>query len=355
MTAEFQSLFQSARGMPLVVAEISANHNGSLQKAMDTITAAKQSGADAVKIQTYTADTMTLNSEHPDFTIRGGPWAGNKLYDLYKQAQTPYEWHEPLFKHAKHEGIPIFSTVFDETAVDLLEKLETPAYKVSSFELIDLPLIRYVAKTRRPLFLSTGMASKEEIAEAVGTAKEAGCSELVLLHCISSYPAPIEQANLTQMTELKTTFKTPVGLSDHTMGMTASIAAVAMGAKIIEKHFTLSRKDKGPDSGFSFEPDELRRLCEELRNTWLSLGQGEFRRAESEQASKALRRSLYFGRDLPAGHAIVAADFRRIRPAGGLPPKFADEIIGKVLRVGVKKADPVNWEVFKRPAEEYPK
>jgi N-acetylneuraminate synthase len=302
---------------PYIIAELSANHNGSIERAFETIDAAQRCGADAIKLQTYTADTMTIDCDAPDFMIKGGLWDGFKLYDLYKWAETPYEWHEALFAHARKRGITVFSTPFDETAVDLLESLNTPAYKIASFEIVDLPLIRYVASTGKPMIMSTGMASEDEIDEAVTTAREAGCNDLVLLHCISSYPAPMDQANLRQIPELAKRFDVLPGLSDHTMGTTASVAAIALGACLIEKHFTLSRADKGPDSEFSLEPAELERLCADTRDAWLALGHAGFERQQAEAGSKVFRRSLYFVKDLPAGHVIEPGDISRIRPGWG--------------------------------------
>jgi len=331
---------------PYVIAELSANHNGSLDRALETITAAKQCGADAVKIQTYTADTMTIDCDLPDFVIKGGLWDGYKLYDLYKWAQTPFEWHKPLFDHAKKVGITLFSTPFDETAVDLLESLNTPAYKIASFELTDIPLIEYVAKTGKPMILSTGIASEQEIQEAVTAARDSGCKELVLLHCISSYPTPMDQAHLRQIPALAERFKLPVGLSDHTLGTTASVASVALGASVIEKHFTLSRADKGPDCEFSLEPHELKRLCEEVRASWLALGSSDFKREKSEESSKVFRRSLYFVKNLPAGHIVQAGDIRRIRPGLGMPPKHFQQLLGRRLKRAVLCGNPVSHDLF---------
>lgn len=331
---------------PLIVAEVSANHNGSLDRALATITAAKQCGADAVKIQTYTADTMTIDCDLPDFVIKGGLWNGYKLYDLYKWAQTPYEWHKPLFEHAKKEGITLFSTPFDETAVDLLESLNAPAYKIASFELTDLPLIEYVAKTGKPIILSTGMASELEIQEAITAARDAGCKELVLLHCISSYPTPIEQAHLRQIPALAEKFKVPVGLSDHTLGTTASVAAVALGACVIEKHFTLSRADQGPDCEFSLEPEELKRLCEEVKAAWLALGSVGFGREAAEENSKVFRRSLYIVEDVKKGEKLIAKNLKRIRPGMGLAAKYINTALGKTVNKDIKKGTALKNEDF---------
>jgi pseudaminic acid synthase len=334
---------------PYIIAELSANHNGSLDRALATIDEAKRCGADAIKLQTYTADTMTIDCELPEFVIKGGLWAGRKLYDLYKWAETPFEWHQAMFAHARKLGITIFSTPFDETAVDLLESLNNPAYKIASFELTDLPLIKYVAKTGKPMIMSTGMASEDEIEEAVASASENGCKNIVLLHCISSYPAPIEQSNLRLVQALAERFKVLVGLSDHTMGTTASVAAVALGACVIEKHFTLSRQDKGPDSEFSLEPAEFANLCREAREAWMSLGSSGFERQSSELENKIFRRSLHFIRDLPSGHEVTADDIRRIRPGNGLSAKYLNAVIGKRLAVDVKRGTAVSFSQFFDP------
>lgn len=331
---------------PYIIAELSANHNGNIERAFKTIKAARDQGAHAIKIQTYTADTMTIDCDSEEFMIRGGLWDGYKIYDLYKWAETPFEWHKAIFDYAASIGITIFSTPFDETAVDLLESLNTPAYKIASFEATDLPLIRYVASKGKPMIMSTGMCSEEEIAEAVNTAREAGCKELVLLHCISSYPAPINQANLRQMPNLAARFNSLPGLSDHTLGTTASVAAVALGACVIEKHFTLSRQDKGPDSEFSLEPDELKRLCQDTLDAWSALGHAGFERQQAEEASKCFRRSVYFVRDMKVGQKITEADIRRIRPGYGLPPKHFDELLGRTVREDVKRGTAVQWNLL---------
>lgn len=331
---------------PYVIAELSANHNGSLERALQTIETAWRCGASAIKLQTYTADTLTIDCDGPDFKIQGGLWDGYKLYDLYQWAHTPYEWHQAMFDHARKLGITVFSTPFDETAVDLLESLDAPAYKIASFELVDLPLIRYVARTGKPMIMSTGMASEAEVAEAVNAARESGCRDLVLLHCISSYPAPVEQANLRRMSLLARHFASIPGLSDHTMGTTAAVAAVALGACVIEKHFTLSRKDKGPDSDFSLEPEELQRLCDESRAAWSALGNGEFAQQKAEAGSLVFRRSIYFVRDLPAGSVVAEADIRRIRPGMGLPPKHFESLLGRRLKVAVTRGTATRWDLF---------
>lgn len=331
---------------PYIIAELSANHNGNIERAFETIKAARDQGAHAIKIQTYTADTMTIDCDSEEFMIRGGLWDGYKLYDLYKWAETPFEWHKAIFDYAASIGITIFSTPFDETAVDLLESLNTPAYKIASFEATDLPLIRYVASKGKPMIMSTGMCSEEEIAEAVNTAREAGCKELVLLHCISSYPAPMDQAKLRQMPNLAERFNSLPGLSDHTLGTTASVVAVALGACVIEKHFTLGRQDKGPDSEFSIEPEELKRLCQDTLDAWSALGNAGFERQQAEEASKCFRRSVFFVRDMTAGQKITEADIRRIRPGYGLPPKHFHELLGRTVREDVKRGTGVQWSLL---------
>lgn len=331
---------------PYIIAELSANHNGSLDHALATIDEAKRCGASAIKLQTYTADTMTIDSDRPEFLIKGGPWDGYKLYDLYKWAETPFEWHNAMFEHARKIGITVFSTPFDESAVDLLEELDAPAYKIASFELTDLPLIEYVAKTGKPMIMSTGMATEEEIQEAVDTARNAGCKEMVLLHCISSYPAPMEQANVAQLVELGKRFEAVPGLSDHTLGTTASIAAVALGACLIEKHFILNRGDGGPDSGFSIEPNELTRLSKDSHDAWAAVGKPGYTRQTAEDGNKIFRRSIYFLRDMKAGEQVTERDIRRIRPGVGLEPKHFQTLLGKILKVDIKRGTPTTWEMF---------
>lgn len=331
---------------PYVIAEMSANHNGNLQTAFDLISIAKQMGADAVKIQTYTADTITLKSDRPEFTIQGGLWSGKTLYELYQQAHTPWTWHKPLFEHAAKTGITIFSSPFDPTAVDLLEDLNAPAYKIASFEAIDLPLIRYVASTRKPMIISTGMADQEEIEEAVDTARSSGCNSLVLLHCVSGYPAPAEDYNLATLVHMQQHFDVPVGLSDHTLDNTTAIASVALGACVIEKHFTFSRQGGGPDDSFSLEPDDLLQLCSGARTAWLSIGKVDYGRKSSEQGNAQFRRSLYFVKALKAGDVLKLSDVRSVRPGFGLAPKHLDSIVGKTLAKNIEINSPVSWDDF---------
>jgi pseudaminic acid synthase len=331
---------------PYIIAELSANHNGSLDRAKLSIKVAKECGVDAVKIQTYNADTMTIDCDKNDFIVKGGLWNGYKLYDLYYVAHTPFEWHSELFRYAKEIGITLFSTPFDETAVDLLESLNTPAYKIASFELTDLPLISYVAKKGKPMLMSTGMATENEISEALETARSGGCDSLLLFHCISSYPAPIEQANLKQILNLKKAFGVSIGLSDHTMGNTAAIASIALGACAIEKHFTISRDEIGPDSEFSAEPSELKDLVKDTKNAWAALGNEGFDRPKVELGSQIFRRSIYFVNEIKSGEKIKGSDIRRIRPGFGLPPKHFDELVGKTLTKDVKRGDAVGWDMI---------
>lgn len=326
---------------PYVISELSANHNGSLDAALRLIDAAAKTGADAVKIQTYTADTITLNSSRPEFQITSGKWAGQSLYDLYKSAYTPWEWHGTMFEHARKRGITMFSSPFDNTAVDLLEDLNAPAYKIASFEAVDLPLIRYVASTGKPMIISTGMADAEEIGEAIAAAHEGGCKELAILLCVSGYPAPAADYNLATLTDMRSRFGLVTGLSDHTLDNTTAIAAVAIGAAVIEKHMTEDRNGGGPDDSFSLEPAEFKQLCTGCRTAWEALGQVDYGRKSSETANVTFRRSLYFVRDLKAGDIITAADFRSVRPGFGAAPKFADQIIGMQVKNDIEHDTPV--------------
>ena len=306
----------------------------------------KANGADAVKIQTYTADTMTIDCDKEDFAIHGGLWDGYNLYQLYQEAHTPFAWHQPIFEHARKAGVTCFSTPFDETAVDLLEDLNVPAYKIASFEAIDLPLIHYVASTKKPMIISTGMANLEEINEAVEVARQGGCNDLVLLHCISAYPAPIEQANLNTIGDLADRFDAIPGLSDHTLGTVAAVTAVALGASVIEKHVTLSRADKGPDSEFSLEPDELNRLCIEAKEAWSALGSAGYERKPVEEQNIKFRRSIYVVADIKEGERITEKNIRRIRPGFGLEPKYFNEIIGKTAKKDILRGSPLTWELI---------
>lgn len=326
---------------PYVIAELSANHNGKLETALKIIEEAAKAGADAVKLQTYRPDTITLNSDGDEFKIKGGLWDGRTLYELYEEAHMPWEWHKPLFEHARKIGIPIFSSPFDNTAVDLLEDLNAPAYKIASFEAVDLPLIRYVAATGKPMIISTGMADAEEIQEAITAAREGGCKELTILHCVSGYPAPAEDYNLRTIPDMIERFGLVTGLSDHTLDNTTAIASVVLGASIIEKHFTLDRKGGGPDDSFSLEPADLAALCRDSKTAWRALGQVDYGRKSSEQGNAQFRRSLYFVKDMKAGDVITADCIRSVRPGYGLAPKYLDKIIGIKLNVDVAVNTPV--------------
>jgi N-acetylneuraminate synthase len=331
---------------PYVVAELSANHGGSLERALDTLKAAKAAGADAVKLQTYTPDTMTLDVDHPDFVIKGGLWDGRKLYDLYQEAQTPLDWHRALFERARSLGITIFSTPFDDTAVDFLEALDTPAYKIASFELLDHALIARAASTGKPLIISTGMASQAEISEAIEAAKGAGCQQLLLLHCVSGYPTPVDQINLRRIPALSAETGLPIGLSDHTLGVEVSVAAVAMGACLIEKHFTLARSDGGPDAAFSLEPEEFARLTHGAASAFAALGDGLSARSASEKANMPFRRSIYVVKDIAQGEVFTADNLRAVRPGYGLPPKHLPEVLGRSARVPLSRGTRLNWDVI---------
>ncbi|MGD2018515.1 MAG: pseudaminic acid synthase [Planctomycetota bacterium] len=329
---------------PYVIAEMSANHNGSLENAKRIIEEAHARGADAVKLQTYRPDTITLDGDSEEFWIRGGLWDGKSLYQLYEEAHMPWEWHAPLFEHARQVGITIFSSPFDDTAIELLEELDAPAYKIASFEAVDTPLIRRAAATGKPLIISTGMADDEEIGEAVAAAREAGCEELALLHCVSGYPAPAGDYNLRTLADMGRRFGTLVGLSDHTLDNTTAVASVALGAAIIEKHFTLDRTNGGPDDSFSLEPDGLEELCVGARTAWESLGAVDYGRKSSEEGNVQFRRSLYWVEGLEAGATVGPGSLRSVRPGFGLPPKRLDEIIGRTLARGVRPCTPVREE-----------
>lgn len=331
---------------PYIIAEMSANHNGSLDVALEIIAKAKVAGADAVKMQSYTPDTITLDSHAPEFTIKGGLWDGQRLYDLYKQAHTPWHWHKPIFDHAKKIGITIFSSAFDNTAVDLLEDLGTPAYKIASFEAVDLPLIRYAASTKKPMIISTGMADSEEIAEALAAARDGGCTELAVLHCVSGYPAPASDYNLRTIPDMVARHGLVTGLSDHTLDNTTAVASIVLGASIIEKHFTLDRNGGGPDDSFSLEPAELAALCRDTKTAWSALGKIDYGRKSSEQGNVMFRRSLYFVKPVKAGAKISAGDVRSVRPGYGLEPKHLDNIIGRTVVRDVTFGEAVRWDVL---------
>lgn len=333
---------------PYIIAEMSANHNGSLDRAKQLILEAKNAGADAVKLQTYKPDTITLNSQNPEFQLTEGLWAGKNLYELYEWAHTPWEWHKPLFDYAKEIGITIFSSPFDFTAVDLLEDLNTPAYKIASFELVDLPLIKYVASTGKPLIMSTGIASLEEIEEAVAAAQEAGAKELALLHCVSGYPAPAEDYNLKTIPDMQARFGLNIGLSDHTLDNTTAIASVALGATIIEKHFTLDRQGGGADDSFSLEPQDLQELCTTAKTAWQSLGRVNYDLKPSEINDQKNRRSLYFIKEMQAGELITPTHIKSVRPAKGLAPKYYDQLIGKKVVQDISYATPTSWDLIEK-------
>jgi pseudaminic acid synthase len=331
---------------PYVIAEISANHNGSIDNAFRLIELAKQSGADAVKLQTYHPDTITLKSDRDEFRIDGGLWDGQFLYDLYAKAYMPWEWHKPLFEHARKNDITIFSSPFDHSAVDLLEDLNAPAYKIASFEAVDLPLIKYAASTKKPLIISTGMADAEEIQEAIDAAKSAGCTQLAILHCVSGYPAPAEDYNLSIIPDMIRRFGLVTGLSDHTIDNTTAISSVVLGASIIEKHFTLNRAGGGPDDSFSLEAPDLAMLCDGAKTAWLALGQVDYGRKSSEQGNVKFRRSLYFVKPLKSGDVVTADAVRSVRPGYGVAPKFLDQVIGKVVNRDIEANSPVSLGVL---------
>jgi len=326
---------------PYVIAEMSANHNGDINNAYKIIDMAKAAGADCVKLQTYHPDTITMDMNTPEFMIEGGLWDGQSLYELYKGAYMPWEWHKPLFDYAKKIGITIFSSPFDNTAVDLLEDLNTPAYKIASFEAVDLPLIKYTAQTGKPMIISTGMADAQEIQEAIEAAREGGCKELAILHCVSGYPAPAGDYNLRTLVDMQQNFGLVTGLSDHTIDNTTAITSVALGASIIEKHVTLDRNGGGPDDSFSLESKELKELCTGVRIAWESLGRINYGRKSSEQSNVKFRRSLYFVKDIKEGEVITKENVKSIRPGYGLAPKYMEKILGKKTTSSVKCGTPV--------------
>lgn len=339
----------SKAGCPFIIAEMSGNHNQSLERALAIVDAAAEAGVDAVKIQTYTADTMTLDIDTGEFFIadKDSLWKGESLYHLYEKAHTPWEWHKPIFDRCKEHGIMGFSTPFDDTSVDFLEELGVPCYKIASFESVDLPLIRKVARTGKPLIVSTGMTTVSELDDLVRTARENGCTDLTLLKCTSSYPSSPEGTNLRTIPHMRELFRCDVGLSDHTLGIGVAVASVALGATVIEKHFTLSRADGGVDSVFSLEPDEMAQLVRECHAAALAMGEVRYEMAEQEKKSLQFRRSLYVAADMKAGDVFTEKNLRRVRPGHGLSPKHYDTLLGRCVKCDVKRGTPVSWALVK--------
>ncbi len=331
---------------PYVIAEMSGNHNGDIKRAFALLEAAKKADADAVKLQTYTADTITIDHDGPGFRIEGGLWDGRTLYELYEKAHTPWEWHPRLFAKARELGIALFSSPFDPTAVELLEKLEAPAYKIASFEIVDLPLIRRVAQAGKPMVISTGMANLREIGEAVEAARAAGCREIAVLHCTSGYPTPPEDSNLLTIGDLAASLDVVTGLSDHTRKIAVPIAAVALGASLIEVHLTLRRADGGEDAEFSLEPEELTELISGCRTAWTALGKVSYELEASEKGNKTFRRSLYAVQDIPAGGRLTAENVRSIRPGYGLPPKHLPDVLGRRAGRAIARGTPLAWSLI---------
>ena len=330
---------------PYVICELSGNHNGSLERCLSMVDAAADTGCDAIKIQTYTADTITLNVDRPEFRIHGGLWDGRTLYELYQEAQTPFEWHAAIFERARQRGVTIFSSPFDETAVDLLDGLDAPAFKIASFEAVDLPLIKYAASKGKPLIISTGMADLQEMQTALDTALGAGAAGVLLLHCVSSYPATFADANVRNVPDMAARFGCPIGLSDHTPGTAASVAAVSLGACVIEKHFTLARADGGPDAAFSLEPAEFKALVDDTKNAWAALGAAHYDVLGAEQGSLLFRRSLYVTADVKAGEPLSRANIRSVRPGNGLPPAELDKVLGKTATRDIARGEPLDWSM----------
>lgn len=331
---------------PYIIAELSANHNGDINRAFQIMEEAKKAGADAIKLQTYTHETITMDCDSVEFQIHGGLWDGQSLYELYKSAHMPWEWHKPLFEKAQELGITIFSSPFDFTAVDLLEELGAPAYKIASFEVIDIPLIKRVAQTGKPMIISTGMANKEEISEAVKTAKDNGCQDLIVLHCVSGYPAPAEQYNLKTIADIAQQFDVLSGLSDHTIDNATAVASVALGACLIEKHVTLDRNGGGADDSFSLEPHELAKLCKDSKTAWHAMGKVNYERTEAEKGNVKFRRSLYAVKDIREGELFTGDNIKSIRPGFGLAPKYYDYVIGKKANVDISKGTGLQLNVI---------
>lgn len=331
---------------PYVVAEMSGNHNGSIDRAFAILAAAKEAGCNAVKLQTYKPDTITLDVDAPGFTVEEGLWGKQRLFDLYRHAQTPWEWHQALFDRAHELGLTIFSSPFDPTAVDLLESLDCPAYKIASFEIVDLPLIACCAATGKPIMMSVGMATIDEIYDAVTCARSAGARDIALLYCVSAYPAPASDMNLRTLHDLAQRFDVVVGLSDHTLGIGAAVASVALGASVIEKHFTLARSDGGSDAAFSIEPAEMAALCEEARTAWQAIGEVTYGPKDSDGQNAKYRRSLYVVADISEGEELTADNVRSVRPGFGLPPKHLDAILGRRAAKAISKGTPLAWDLL---------
>ncbi|MDA0406792.1 pseudaminic acid synthase [Vibrio alginolyticus] len=329
---------------PYIIAELSANHNGDINRAFQIMEEAKKAGADAIKLQTYTHETITMDCDSEEFQIHGGLWDGQTLYELYKGAHMPWDWHMPLFEKARELGITIFSSPFDFSAVELLEELNAPAYKIASFEVIDLPLIKRVAQTGKPMIISTGMANQEEIAEAIKTAKDNGCQELVVLHCVSGYPAPAEQYNLRTIADIAERFDVLAGLSDHTIDNATAVTSIALGACLIEKHVTMDRNGGGADDSFSLEPLELQALCKDTKTAWQALGKVNYERTEAEKGNVKFRRSLYVVKDVKAGEVLTAENVRSIRPGFGLAPRYYEEVIGKRVKSDISRGTPLSFD-----------
>jgi pseudaminic acid synthase len=331
---------------PYIIAEMSGNHNGDRGRALDIVAMAKEAGADALKLQTYTADTITIDHDGPGFTVEGTLWEGRTLHDLYGEAHTPWEWHEPIFARGRELGIPVFSSPFDASAVDFLEELGCPAYKIASFEMVDLPLIEKAAGTGKPVIISTGLSNREEIAEAVAAACKTGEQNPAILHCVSSYPAKPVDCNLAILPVMADQFGVVTGFSDHTLGTAVPVAAVALGASIIEKHITLSRADGGPDAAFSLEPAELKALVADCRTAFEARGHGRFERPASEDGLAVFRRSLYVVADIAAGEFFTEKNIRSIRPGHGLPPKHLKEILGRKAATSLERGTPLSWDAI---------
>jgi N-acetylneuraminate synthase len=331
---------------PYIIAEISANHNGDIGRALELVDAAKEAGADAVKLQTYTKDTMTIDHDGPGFVLHGGLWDGKKLYDLYEWAHTPWDWHEALFRRAADRGIHMFSTPFDTTAIDLLRRFDPPAYKIASFEAIDIPLLRAVAAEKKPVIVSTGMTTRNEVREAVETLRKNGCEQIVLLHCISGYPTEPKDSHLRTIPDLAREFDCAIGLSDHTLGTTAAISAIALGAVMVEKHFIMRRSEGGPDSAFSLEPAELAQLVRETKTAWQALGTPRSSPLPEEMAMRELRRSLYVVENVAAGEVFTSRNVRAIRPGYGLPPKEIDMILGRRAVRDIARGTPMSHDLL---------